>query len=81
MFILKLDKRVEFCCLLCRSDMEATPHSSSTAEEKPAASEESEDSEVEEKLNPAAGQAESTAGKKKRKRKRKRKKTKAATVE
>lgn len=66
------------------SNVEETPHSLSTCEKRPAASEEeSEASETDDKPTPAAGQADSTPGKKKRKRKRRKKKktATAATVE
>ncbi|XP_045913587.1 probable 28S rRNA (cytosine-C(5))-methyltransferase [Micropterus dolomieu] len=62
------------------SELEATPRSPSTCEERPAASEEeAEASETEDRPTAGEGQADSTPGKKKKKRKRK-KKTKAATV-
>nr|XP_046252312.1 probable 28S rRNA (cytosine-C(5))-methyltransferase [Scatophagus argus] len=66
------------------SDVQVAPHSPSVCEKRPAASEEeSEASEMDDKPTPAAGEADSTPGKRKRKRKRKKKKkaTKAASSE
>ncbi|XP_051281038.1 probable 28S rRNA (cytosine-C(5))-methyltransferase [Dicentrarchus labrax] len=73
------NKKQEPAVQIC--DVESTPRSPSTGEKRPAGSEEeSEASEMEDKPTPAAGQDDSTPGKK-RKRKRKKKKKKAATVE
>lgn len=59
--------------------MEAGPHSPpSRCEKRPVAPEESEASEVEEAVTPAAKEAGSAPGMKKRKRKRKKKMTEAA---
>lgn len=63
------------------SDACVTPHSPPTAEDRPAASEESSASETEDKVVPAAEQAEGTHGKKRKRKRKRKKKTKAAKVE
>lgn len=75
-----MDEKVDFWCVLRHSDVEAAPHSSSRCEKRAAASEESEATEMDDTQTPAAGEADSTPGKRKRKRKKK-KKMKEATVE
>lgn len=72
----------ELCPPLCYSRVEAFPHSPpSRCEKRPADPPESEASEIDEAVTPAAEEAGSTPGKKKRKRRRKKKMMKEAAVE
>lgn len=70
------NRKLMFAAFPCHSVVVAEPRSPSTCEEKPAASEESEASEMDDTGTPAAGEADSAPGKRKRKRKRKKKKKK-----
>lgn len=77
-----LDEQIDFCCVLCHSSPEVTPRSPPVCEKRPEAQEEeSEASETEDKQTPAAGQTDSTSGKKTKRRRNRKKKKKAATVE